>query len=297
MNAVQPRSRFIKGTWEQVFQQFVSCAHNDLLLVSPFIKRYSTSLILTDLRRRRIDREIRVSVLTNIHPDSILSGATDLQALADLKTLPRTELVHLPSLHAKVYVADEIMAIVTSANLTRSGTIGNLEYGIMLTERAAIQEIRADFNGYVLLGATITANDLTLIQHESEELKKAFERAERSMRIRARRVLQERIDALKVQLFKKRARGKTTQSILSDTILFLLGKRGLRTTELHPLIQQIHPDICDDSIDRVIDGVHFGKRWKHHVRSAQAFLKRKGEIVYDGEHWHLASIVDHSSRC
>jgi hypothetical protein len=56
---------------------------------------------------------------------------------------------------------------------------------------------------------------------------------------------------------------------------------------LHPLIQQLHPDICDDSIDRVIDGVHFGKRWKHHVRSAQSHLKADGKIRTDGERWHI----------
>jgi len=39
----------------------------------------------------------------------------------------------------------------------------------------------------------------------------------------------------------------------------------------------------------VIDGVHFGKRWKHYVRTAQAFLKRKGQIYYDGERWHLVA--------
>lgn len=62
--------------------------------------------------------------------------------------------------------------------------------------------------------------------------------------------------------------------------------------ELHPLIQRLQPDLCDDSIDRVIEGVHFGKKWKHHVRSAQQFLKRQGRIRYDGARWHLVGELD-----
>jgi hypothetical protein len=50
------------------------------------------------------------------------------------------------------------------------------------------------------------------------------------------------------------------------------------TAELHPLIQRIHPDLCDDSVDRVIDGKHFGKKWKHAVRTAQQHLKKIGKV-------------------
>jgi len=50
-------------------------------------------------------------------------------------------------------------------------------------------------------------------------------------------------------------------------------------------VQQIHPDLCDDTIDRVIDAVHFGKKWKHYVRNAQQALKRKGLIDFDGQRW------------
>lgn len=62
-------------------------------------------------------------------------------------------------------------------------------------------------------------------------------------------------------------------------------KGALSTVQLHPLVQQILPDLCDDTTDRVIDGVHFGKRWKHYVRNAQVALKRKGLIDYDGRRW------------
>lgn len=94
------------------------------------------------------------------------------------------------------------------------------------------------------------------------------------------------MEAAKLEVLKSRAQGTTTHRIFSDTVLYLLEEKGpLTTAELNPLIQQIHPDLCDDTIDRVIDGVHFGKKWKHHVRNAQLNLKRKNLIVSDGQHW------------
>ncbi|RKY39994.1 MAG: hypothetical protein DRP75_00335 [Candidatus Omnitrophota bacterium] len=83
-------------------------------------------------------------------------------------------------------------------------------------------------------------------------------------------------------------RRKNTNAIFSKTILDLLKERGpLSTEQIHPLIQAIHPDICDDSIDRVIDGQHFGKKWKHLVRGAQQSLKRRGLIFLKNNKWHL----------
>ncbi len=61
------------------------------------------------------------------------------------------------------------------------------------------------------------------------------------------------------------------------------------TVKIHQLIQQLHPDLCDDSVDRIIDGENFGKKWKHAVRTAQQNLKKKGEVVYANGVWSPAS--------
>ena len=76
-------------------------------------------------------------------------------------------------------------------------------------------------------------------------------------------------------------------AIFSDAILHLLRRRPMSTIDLNRAIQQIHPDLCDDSVDRVIDGQHFGKKWKHIVRNAQVFLRRKGAIQLVGKKWHV----------
>lgn len=62
----------------------------------------------------------------------------------------------------------------------------------------------------------------------------------------------------------------------------------MSTAELHPLVQALHPDLCDDGVDRVIDGVHFGKRWKHMVRNAQQHLKSQGRIRLEDGRWFLS---------
>lgn len=89
-------------------------------------------------------------------------------------------------------------------------------------------------------------------------------------------------------LMEMRATGKSTNGIFADAIVYLLRKYGpMSTVELNPYIQQHLPDLCDDSIDRVIKGVHFGRKWKHYVRNAQQFLKRQGRIAFDGRYWYL----------
>jgi carbamoyl-phosphate synthase large subunit len=70
----------------------------------------------------------------------------------------------------------------------------------------------------------------------------------------------------------------------------ILLRSGPRTTvDLHRMVQRIHPDICDDSIDRVIDGVHFGKKWKHYVRTAQQHLKKKDLVAHENGRWYRTS--------
>ncbi len=104
------------------------------------------------------------------------------------------------------------------------------------------------------------------------------------------KLLKAREENIETEILKNRIKGgKTINSIFADTILYILKKKGpLSTEEMHPLIQALHPDICDDSIDRVINGQHFGKKWKHLVRNAQQFLKRKGLIYLKNGKWHLS---------
>jgi len=279
----------VKSPWTETFHRLLFEARENLLLASPFVKHSQTKEILSALQRRGVDKHIRVDLITDVRPESFLGGASDLEALLDLgENLPGFRLTHLPSLHAKVYIADRSMAIITSGNLTSSGIRGNIEYGVALTADITVGEIRKDFEEYALLGASISVADIAPLAEELRELKGLYQKAQQSVRVQAKRAFNEMLEATRIRVLKHRAAGKTTNAILCDTILFLLAKGPLSTSQIHPLIRGIHPDICDDSVDRIIDGVHFGKKWKHHVRGAQVVLRRQGRIGYDGGLWHLA---------
>ena len=77
------------------------------------------------------------------------------------------------------------------------------------------------------------------------------------------------------------------EEAVSGSVLNILKKGPMPTRDIHPIIRSIHPDLCNDHIDRIINGVHFGREWKHRVRGAQVDLRRKGLIDLDDGRWRL----------
>lgn len=195
----------------------------------------------------------------------------------------------MPSLHAKVYVADQKCAIITSGNLTQGGLKGNCEYGVFLRDVAQVTEIRSDFEGYSRLGALVSVEEAVALAKELTQVRELYQATERKVIREAGGVFKKKLLEAQESILRFRARGTSTHAILCDTIEYLLSKGPLRTIEMHPLIQQLHPDMCDDRIDRVIDGVNFGKKWKHYVRTAQQALKRAHKIEFDGQKWYLTA--------
>ena len=82
--------------------------------------------------------------------------------------------------------------------------------------------------------------------------------------------------------------GESTNSIFARTILYLLRGNPMTTQDINERIRGIHPDLCNDGVDRVINGVRFGKKWKHSVRNAQQFLKRGGQVELVEGYWRVA---------
>jgi len=219
----------------------------------------------------------------------MLAGGTDVAALADfVKAVPLTTVRFLPSLHAKVYVADEKQAIVTSGNLTVSGLERNFEYGALFTDHDVVSRIRQDVLKYAALGSPIDSVQLQTFATIVAELREMREVADRDVRSRVRREFDRRLREVDDSILSVRAGGRTAHAIFADAILHLLRNIGpMRTVEMHDSIQQIHPDLCDDAVDRIIDGQHFGKKWKHGVRTAQVFLRRRGDIRLERGRWCL----------
>lgn len=53
--------------------------------------------------------------------------------------------------------------------------------------------------------------------------------------------------------------GDTTASIFKMTLLHVMKDRPLTTASIHKHMQNLHPDLCDDSEDRNVNGVYYRK--------------------------------------
>lgn len=271
------------------FYDLLGSARKSLLLVSPFIKQAQATRLINRFHAIGVSASIQVGIMTDLRPDSILAGSLDIESLlAFADSTPNLIVTYLPNLHAKVYVADNHTALVTSANFTDGGLRRNFEHGVVTSDTVTVMQVRNDMQEYAALGSIVTFDSLKAMASIAADLKSLQIKAERSIRQKFRTAFNKKLEEARTKLLTVRAEGKTTHGIFADTILYLLAGKPIRTIEMHPLIQQLHPDLCDDSQDRVIQGVHFGKKWKHFVRMAQQHLKRQGLIRLDGIYWRLA---------
>ena len=277
----------IASPWDGEFDAFARSIREKALLVAPYIAREPLERMSALLRRKNPPQ---INILTNLAVDSMLHGSIDPAAIAYFcRRHPLTTVRHLPGLHAKVYVADEHLAIITSGNLTNSSLRRNYEYGIRITDKDTVRKIARDLQEYGNLGSEVTLTELEQVSEIAENLRAGYDDAIQTARGEAQREFARQQEAIRETLRSIRARpGETTNSIFARTILYLLRDGSLTTRQINSLIADIHPDLCDDSIDRVINGVSFGRRWKHMVRNAQVHLSRRGLIQRDGRHWNLA---------
>jgi hypothetical protein len=112
-------------------------AEFEVVLASPWIKRDIWERMRPYLSRfcRRGGR-LRVAMRGKA-TDFSLGFSDDIGT--DIEELGG-ELIKLEDLHAKLYMVDRREAIVSSANLTKSGWEGNLEAGIWINDPAVIKE-------------------------------------------------------------------------------------------------------------------------------------------------------------
>ena len=218
----------------------------------------------------------------------MLSGATDVAAIASLvEEFPQTAVRFLPSLHAKVFISDGREAVVTSSNLTENGLRRNFEYGVQFTDPSEVARVRSDILAYGQLASPVTLHELRVFALATKELRSLRARAEASLRQSIRAQFELTLAAMDEAVLRARAGERSLASILADAIVYLLRDGPMTTQQIHFAVQRIHPDLCDDSVDRVIDGRRFGKKWKHAVRTAQQHLKQRGRIRYESAQWML----------
>ena len=277
-------------SWHEDFAQLLRSAEERVVLISPYVTDVGTEFVARNLRRDS-RKPVKVLLYTNLTPSNVSQGATNPNAITLLASAGfDLEVTHLPQLHAKVYIADASAAFVTSANLTAGGLYRNREAGVGIKDAHLIETLTHEFIDYGTLGVRLQRQDLALLCQVSASLRAI---REESRNHPAERELRERVEAVLTtaqdELIRLKLAGGTVTKTFEKTILYLLRRHGpLATKELHPMVRDIHPDLCDDTVDRVIAGERFGKKWKHSVRSAQQHLKAAGLIGLKKGAWQCA---------
>ncbi|MCY4275016.1 MAG: phospholipase D family protein [Gammaproteobacteria bacterium] len=278
----------LRSPWRNIFLDFSRSIEENATIVSPYISAQPLEEIAVSVQT---PKSVQFNICTKLDSNSILHGSLDLNAIQKFcYKFPITTVKHLPGLHAKVYIADDHTAIITSGNLTISSLSRNLEYGIRVHDKETISQISDDIQQYQRFGCEISLQRLNDLCKQSNRMVKAYLDANDSNSAEIQ--LNDRLDRQrkKFQNSIEKLRGEsgaTITSIFSQTVLHVLKDGSLTTFQINLCIQDLHPDLCDDSKDRVINGVHFGKKWKHHVRNAQQALMRKNQILLIDGKWQL----------
>lgn len=276
----------IERGWYSSLGELFQQARSKLLIAAPFVST-SGSQFFVDQLSPRVKASGQLHLLTDLSPAHVCDGSLEPSALQSLiDAVPNSTLWHIPRLHAKVYIADQSRAIVTSGNLTAGAFYRNLEYGIDIREPAFVRTILDHFELFQAAGATISRAQLGKYVSAAAQLRETFRTQQRTASAAATTALRDALREAEDDLVRLRLAGGAMHTVFSRTISYLLRRNGpMSTVELHRVVQQLHPDLCDDSVDRIIDGENYGKKWKHAVRTAQQNLKKKGEIAYANGVW------------
>ncbi len=279
-----------RSPWRSQFERALDHARSELIIATPFIKRSEAEYVCDRLLSEESGKELIVRVITDLRAGSVLSGSLDMDALKIFQNLMRNlEMITLPHFHAKVYIFDTSLAVVGSANLTYSGLNSNYEYGVGIRDPILVQRIKADMDAYARVGNILSGAQIDELSQVAEEISAEYRNVQRSAAASAKRRFDEKLKSANVRFAEALVGARSAHSLFSEAILYVLSHEPLPTRHLHPNIQRLLPDLCDDSIELIIHGERFGKAWKHHVRNAQQSLKKRGLITFDGYVWRLAS--------
>ncbi len=248
-----------------------------MVVAVPFIT-YETAVWF----RRQIAGDVDLVTLASIRADAIASAGLDMTALLHLAERPdKAHVIALPNLHAKVFVADEKAAIVTSGNLTRSGLDRNIEYGVLLREPQLVRAIRADLSSFASLGNQVSRRELAELVSLEVDLRHAKKKAEADTDSEARARFREIMRTARPWFVRAHVGSRSANSVFGEAIRFVLARGPQPTTAITQEVSRLLPDLCDDSEELVINGERYGKAWKHRLRNAQQYLKRRGAVTYD----------------
>ncbi len=275
-----------RSPWRSQFQRALDSVRDELIMATPFIKKSEAEYVCNHLLSVESGKEPHIRVITDLRAESVLAGSLDMDALRIFQNLLRSsEVITLPHLHAKVYVFDTSLAVVGSANLTSAGLDSNYEYGVGIQDPVLVKHIKADMDAYARVGNVLFREQIEELSQVAEEIVAEYRKVHKSAAASAKRRFDEKLRSANVRFAEALVGARSAHALFSEAILYVLSHGPLPTRHLHPHVQRLLPDLCDDSVELIIHGEKFGKAWKHHVRNAQQSLKKNGLIRFDGHDW------------
>lgn len=125
----------------------------------------------------------RVELVTTFNAATFHRQASDISALHGL-IAQGSQVLRNDLLHAKIYIFDDTAAVVTSANFTYGGWQKNLEYGVVIEEKYALEEV----SQYYQQLAT-TDKDNRISESDCQKVKSLIDNLPRQQRVPLPRVV------------------------------------------------------------------------------------------------------------
>ena len=269
--------QLLNRPWRNDLDSIASIAERSFLIAAPYIK-HDEAVRLCD----RLNPGLEIITLANINPISISNSVLDISALRHFsEASPLARIIALPNLHAKVFIADAKAAIVTSGNLTRSALDHNIEYGVLFREPNLVRTVREDMLSFARLGSEITSSTIAAFERLEQDLRAARAGMVSSTLPEAKRKFDEVMKKAHPASLGAQVGDRSKNALFGDAIQFVLAKGPQATPFIAKSVRSLLPDLCDDSMELIINAKRFGKAWKHDVRNAQQYLKGRGVVTYD----------------
>jgi len=266
--------KFLISPFETEFRNFLKQAEHEIVLSSPYINDGGASILINSSEN---SKNKSIHILTNLSVKNIVDNVTQPLALIKISdAFGNSTISSLAKLHAKVYIIDEKMAVISSANLTYGGLKSNFEYGVLINKKEEVKTIKRDILEYSTLGFIYDKLFLTKIYEESKKIEHIQEKQIKQHSDKELKLLIEQHQKIETILVKQYENKNTRHSIFAKTIEYLLQKnKQLTTDEIYLLVKDLHPEMCNGEV-KYKNGE---KKWKIEIRQARFFLQRKGSVI------------------
>ena len=281
--------KFLGRAWRTELADLALIAERSVLVAAPYIKYDEAVWFCKQLRP-----DLEITTLTNINPDAVSSSTLDIAALRYLADAsPFARLIALPNLHAKVFVADDKSAIVTSGNLTKAALDRNIEYGVLVSRQDWVRTVRNDMLAFSRLGSEVGATTLIELSQLEKSLREARANVTASALPKAKRAFTEAMQRARPLLASAQVGDRSANAVFGEAIQYVLSDGPLPTVTIAQRVSDLMPTLCDDNQELIINGQRYGKAWKHRLRNAQQDLKRRGVVTYNTstKEWALTTAL------